>query len=194
MGFTDVPVNGTRTRWIAVSVNAIARKAVGAEAALDETLRMTNKKMAVNTTSRRKPSHTSTPPPSVVAVLAQRLVRVVCTKCKEPHVPSDAELEQAGITPEMAVDATFVRGAGCNACNNGGYRGRIGIYELMMLSAKIREMVFQNASAVELRRVAEKEGMSTLYRDGLEKVMRGVTTLEEVYRVAKKTESDPAAA
>ena len=127
---------------------------------------------------------------SVIAVLAQRLVRVVCSKCKQPHTLSDAELSDAGITPEMAANATFAKGAGCSACNNGGYRGRIGIYELMMMTSKIREMVFENRSAVDIREIAISEGMSTLYRDGVEKVMRGVTTLDEVYRVAKQTESD----
>ena len=131
---------------------------------------------------------------SVVAVLAQRLVRVVCAKCKQPHTPSAGELEAAGIPPEAAARGTFMKGAGCSACNMGGYRGRIGIYELMMMTSKIREMVFSNASAVEIREVAIKEGMTTLYRDGLEKVLRGVTTIEEVFRVAKKTESDSAAA
>jgi len=127
---------------------------------------------------------------SVIAVLAQRLVRVVCSKCKQPHTPSETELSEAGITPEMAANATFAKGAGCAACNNGGYRGRIGIYEMMMMTSKIREMVFENRSAVDIREIAISEGMSTLYRDGLEKVMRGVTTLDEVYRVAKQTESD----
>ena len=88
-----------------------------------------------------------------------------------------------------------MRGAGCNACNMNGYRGRIGIYELMLMTSRIREMVFKNASAVEIRDVAIKhDGMSTLYRDGIEKVLRGVTTMDEVFRVAKRTESDIAAA
>ena len=88
-----------------------------------------------------------------------------------------------------------MKGAGCNACNMNGYRGRIGIYELMMMSAKVREMVFQNASAVEIRHTAIKyDGMTSLYKDGITKVLRGVTTIEEVFRVAKKTESDMAAA
>ncbi len=129
---------------------------------------------------------------SVVAVLAQRLVRVVCAKCKKPYTPTEGELEAAGITPSMAARATFMKGKGCNHCNGGGYRGRIGIYELMMMSSKIREMVFKNASAVEIRNVATKEGMTTLYRDGIEKVLRGVTTIEEVFRVAKKSEADSA--
>jgi type IV pilus assembly protein PilB len=132
---------------------------------------------------------------SVVAVLAQRLVRVVCSKCRQPYTPLDGELEAAGITPEQAARGTFMKGAGCNACNMTGYRGRIGIYELMLMTSKIRELVFQNASAVEIRDAAIKyDGMSSLYWDGLDKAVRGVTTIEEVYRVAKRTESDIVAA
>ena len=127
---------------------------------------------------------------SVIAVLAQRLVRVVCSKCKEPYTPMETELEDAGIPPEVAREATFMKGVGCSACNNGGYRGRIGIYELMLMTSAIRELVFQNASAVDIRSVAVEEGMKTLYRDGIDKVLRGVTTLEEVYRVAKRTDAD----
>ena len=127
---------------------------------------------------------------SVVAVLAQRLVRVVCAKCKQPYTPSEAELEAAGIPASVAAQGSFMKGKGCNACNQGGYRGRIGIYELMMMSAKVRELVYQNASSVDIREVAIGEGMETLYRDGIDKVLRGITTIEEVFRVAKKTESD----
>jgi type IV pilus assembly protein PilB len=127
---------------------------------------------------------------SVVAVLAQRLVRVVCAKCKQPYKPSAAELEAAGIDSRMAAGATFMKGRGCSACNEKGYRGRIGIYELMLMSAKIREYVYNNASAVDIREVAIKEGMTTLYRDGIAKALRGVTTIEEVFRVAKRTQSD----
>ncbi len=131
---------------------------------------------------------------SIVAVLAQRLVRVVCTKCKQPHTPSAGELEAAGISAKEASRATFMKGAGCNACNLGGYRGRIGIYELMLMSSKIRELVFNNAAATEIRDVATDQGMTTLYRDGIDKVLRGITTIEEVFRVAKRTEADTAAA
>lgn len=122
---------------------------------------------------------------SVIAVLAQRLVRVVCTKCKQPYMPSDTQLEAAGITPEMASKATFMRGKGCGNCGRGGYRGRQGIFELMLLTAKIRELTFKGASTQDIRKVALSQGMHTLYEDGIAKAMKGVTTLDEVFRVAK---------
>jgi type IV pilus assembly protein PilB len=125
---------------------------------------------------------------SVIAVLAQRLVRVICPKCKQPHTPPQAALEAAGITPEMAAKATFMRGKGCGYCQKKGYRGRLGIFELMMMSGKIRELAFEGASTQDIRKAAISNGMTTLYTDGINKVLRGVTTLEEIFRVAKKTE------
>ncbi|MBX3433539.1 MAG: Flp pilus assembly complex ATPase component TadA [Pirellulales bacterium] len=125
---------------------------------------------------------------SVIGVLAQRLVRVVCSKCKQPHQPSQAQLDLAGITPEMAASATFMKGVGCSHCGKKGYRGRIGIYELMLMNSKVRELSFQGASTVDIRKAAIKGGMTTLYEDGLLKAMAGITTLEEVFRVAKKVE------
>ena len=125
---------------------------------------------------------------SVLAVLAQRLVRVVCTKCKQPFTPSDASLEAAGITPEMAEKATFVRGKGCGHCQKTGYRGRLGIFELMLLNSKLRELAFEGAPTQTLRKVAIAQGMTPLYNDGIRKVLRGVTTLEEVFRFAKRVE------
>jgi type IV pilus assembly protein PilB len=127
---------------------------------------------------------------SVVAVLAQRLVRVICPKCKAPFRPSEASLEAAGITPEMAATATFMKGKGCSNCNKSGYRGRLGIFELMLMTSKIREFAYQGASTQDLRKAAVSQGMSTLYQDGINKVLRGITTLEEVFRVAKRSDSD----
>ncbi len=124
---------------------------------------------------------------SVIAVAAQRLIRVNCPKCKQPYTPTDRQLEAAGISPEMAAGATFMRGKGCGNCQRGGFRGRMGIYELMMMSNKIRELAFQGASTQEIRKVAIAQGMKTLYEDGIAKVLKGVTTLEEVFRVAKRS-------
>lgn len=125
---------------------------------------------------------------SVIAVLAQRLVRVICTKCKQPYTPSDAALADAGITPEMAAKANFSRGKGCGNCQRTGFRGRMGIYELMLMTAKIREMAFAGRSTQDIRKAAIAQGMQTLYTDGIAKVLRGITTLEEVYRVSKRLE------
>lgn len=127
---------------------------------------------------------------SVVAVMGQRLVRVICQKCKQPHTPSDTLLEAAGISPEQAANGHFVRGRGCGNCQGTGFRGRLGIFELMLLSSKLREQTFNQAPTEAIRRTAMSEGMRSLYRDGIEKVLRGVTTLEEVLRVAKRGESD----
>ena len=130
---------------------------------------------------------------SVVAVLGQRLVRTVCKRCKTQIKLPESVLADAGIPPDIAEMATFTKGKGCGYCQKSGYRGRMGIYELMVVSGKIREMVFQNKSTIELQRQAIKEGMTTLFCDGVRKVLRGLTTLEEVYRSAKKTEQDDVA-
>ncbi len=123
---------------------------------------------------------------SVIGVLAQRLVRVVCSKCKQPFTPTDAQLETAGVTPEQAASATFMKGVGCSHCGKSGYRGRLGIYELMVMSSKVRELSFAGASTVEIRKAAVKNGMTTLYEDGINKVLAGITTFEEVFRVSKR--------
>jgi type IV pilus assembly protein PilB len=123
---------------------------------------------------------------SVIAVLAQRLVRVVCPKCKAPFKPSEAILAEAGITPEVAAKANFMKGKGCGNCQKSGYRGRLGLYEVMLMTSKIRELSFQGASTQELRKVAIAQGMHTLYQDGIAKVLKGITTLDEVFRVAKR--------
>ncbi len=104
---------------------------------------------------------------SVIAILAQRLVRVVCTKCKQPYMPTDAVLEAAGIRREIAEKAHFAKVKGAETASEGGYRGRIGIYELLLMRAKIRELSFQGASTQEIRKVAMANGMKTLYQDGM---------------------------
>lgn len=127
---------------------------------------------------------------SVVAIMAQRLVRLVCQKCKQAYTPSEAALEAAGITSEMADGANFLRGQGCRSCGNSGYRGRLAIFELMLMSTRVRELAFNEAPTGDIRRAAVNEGMKTLYQDGISKVLRGITTLEEVVRVSKQTGED----
>ena len=123
---------------------------------------------------------------SVVGVLAQRLVRVVCGKCKQPFTPSEGQLEAAGITPEQAATATFMKGVGCSHCGKSGYRGRRGIFEFMLMTSKVRELALAGASTEEIRDAAVKDGMSTLFDDGVLKAMKGLTTLEEVFKVSKR--------
>jgi type IV pilus assembly protein PilB len=117
---------------------------------------------------------------SVIAIMAQRLVRVVCPKCKEPDEPDTGELQSAGIMPDQLANASFMRGRGCNHCYHTGYRGRLGIFEMMKMSAGIREMTFNRAPNQEIRRQARLMGMRTLLEDGVEKAVKGITTLEEV--------------
>ena len=127
---------------------------------------------------------------SVVAIMAQRLVRVICQKCKQPFTPSELILQSAGVTPEMAARGNFLKGRGCGNCQGSGYRGRLGLYEVMLMSSKVRELTFNEAPTEHIRRAAISEGMRTLYWDGIDKVLRGITSLEEVLRVAKRTDAD----
>ena len=118
--------------------------------------------------------------------MAQRLVRVVCPKCKQPYEPPAQLQAGLGLRPEIAKKATFMKGKGCGHCNKAGYRGRLGIYELMIMTSKIRELAFKGEPTLNVRRMARKQGMRTLVRDGIDKVLRGVTTLEEVLRIAQR--------
>jgi len=125
---------------------------------------------------------------SIIAVLAQRLVRVVCSKCKQPHTPSDSQLEAAGISKALAAKGNFMKGKGCVHCTKSGYRGRMGIYELMMMNSKVRELSFAGASTQDIRKAAVAQGMRSLYQDGILKVLKGQTTIEEVFRVSKRSD------
>jgi type IV pilus assembly protein PilB len=119
---------------------------------------------------------------SLNLVCAQRLVRRVCTNCKvEDPVPQQA-LEQVGFSPEDAKTVQPKKGTGCDKCNKTGYKGRVGLYEVMEITDELRELILVGASALELRRKAVEEGMITLRGSGLRKVQAGVTTMEEVLR------------
>ncbi len=117
---------------------------------------------------------------SVIAIMAQRLVRVNCVKCREPFTPDQGSIDSAGITPEQVAKATFMKGRGCNHCRQSGYRGRIGIFEMMRMSSHLRELTFAQAPSQDLRRKARATGMRSLLEDGIQKALKGSTTLEEV--------------
>jgi len=123
---------------------------------------------------------------SVNLICAQRLVRRICARCKHDHPHAAQALVDAGFTPEEAATVVPKKGKGCDYCNNTGYKGRVGLYEVMELSEELRELVLVGASALELRRKAIDEGMITLRRSGLLKVMEGITTIEEVARETVK--------
>ncbi len=117
---------------------------------------------------------------SVIAIMAQRLVRVNCVKCREPFTPDPAQLRACGITEEQAAKATFMKGRGCSHCRQSGYRGRLGAFEMMRMTSQLRELTFAQAPAQDLRRKARAGGMKTLREDAILKVLKGVTTPDEV--------------
>jgi type IV pilus assembly protein PilB len=123
---------------------------------------------------------------SVHLICAQRLVRRVCGHCKEPHPHQPAALIQAGFSAEDANSVTPMKGVGCDHCNLTGYKGRIGLYEVMEIGEELRELILVGASGPELRRKAIDDGMITLRQSGLRKVKDGVTTLDEVVRETVK--------
>ncbi|MCX7819798.1 MAG: type II secretion system ATPase GspE [Kiritimatiellae bacterium] len=120
---------------------------------------------------------------STRAIMAQRLVRRICTKCKEEYEPSDHELRLLGSAAAQVEHATLYRGKGCSDCSGTGYRGRIGIYEIFVLNDEVRHLINAQVSSTELRNAARRLGMRTLREDGLRKVVAGITTLDEVFRV-----------
>jgi type IV pilus assembly protein PilB len=123
---------------------------------------------------------------SVNLICAQRLVRRICTVCKGDHPHPGPALVEAGFTADEAEKCVPKKGAGCEKCNNTGYKGRVGLYEVMEVTEELRELILVGASGLELRRKAVEQGMLTLRRSGLMKVLEGVTTMEEVVRETVK--------
>jgi len=123
---------------------------------------------------------------SVHLICAQRLVRRICVNCKEPNPMTPEALITAGFSEEDANAVTPMKGAGCDRCNTTGYKGRVGLYEVMEIGEELRELILVGASGLELRRKAMEEGMITLRGSGLRKVKEGVTTIEEVVRETVK--------
>jgi type IV pilus assembly protein PilB len=119
---------------------------------------------------------------AVNLITAQRLVRRICGNCKEPVTYPQEYLDAAELTAEDVEGIVFYRGAGCDTCGGSGYKGRQGLYEVMAMSPTLRRMVLQGASTADLQRQAIEEGMLTLRMDGMVKIRRGVTTLEEVIK------------
>lgn len=122
--------------------------------------------------------------PSLIGIIAQRLVRKICTACKEPYEPSRAELSAVGL--HTAGDGlTFYRGEGCDTCKGSGYKGRSGIHEILSIDESIRELIMNRASVGMIREEASRRGFKDMRFDGLKKVIAGVTTVEELMRVTR---------
>ncbi len=116
-------------------------------------------------------------------VLAQRLVRKLCPTCKRTYQPTNSDLAESGLRPQDVEGRTFFRNVGCDACNHTGYRGRTAIHELLDMSDTVREMIIARRPGSEIRRQAEKEGLSSLRESAVKKVFAGFTTLHEINRV-----------
>ncbi len=123
---------------------------------------------------------------SIIGIMAQRLVRKVCPKCRQRTEPSAQLLTSLGLKPEIAKKANFMKGKGCTYCNKTGYRGRMGIYELIVMSNSIRELTFKGETTQAIRKVARKQGMRTLFEDGMIKALKGLTTIDEVLRITHR--------
>jgi len=123
---------------------------------------------------------------SVLAILAQRLVRTICTECREEYTPDKESLQSIGIDPDMVEGRKFYRGRGCPSCLNTGYLGRTGIFELMMLDDRIKNLILKTSDANTIKRRAVEQGMVTLRQDGAQKVINGITTIEEIFRVTQQ--------
>jgi general secretion pathway protein E len=125
---------------------------------------------------------------SVTAIIAQRLVRIICRECREAYRPDLSLVKELGLDrlSETGFDGFFYRGKGCTACLQTGYRGRSGIYELLVIDDNIRGLIMGDSDSNVIRRKAIEQGMTTLFRDGIDKIINGVTTVDEVLRVTQE--------
>jgi general secretion pathway protein E len=123
---------------------------------------------------------------SVLAVVAQRLIRVLCGDCKKTYTPSDIYLKSIGVAAERFNKDNIYKAVGCENCVQTGYRGRLGIFEIMLLSEKIKNLILKTFDSNRIKNQAVQDKMISLRYDGLKKVLDGVTTIEEVLRVTQK--------
>ncbi|PKL46423.1 MAG: pilus assembly protein PilB, partial [Planctomycetes bacterium HGW-Planctomycetes-1] len=115
-------------------------------------------------------------------IIAQRLVRKICLNCKEEYEPTEEQLLELDLTPDIVKGKKFYYGRGCDQCNQTGYRGRLGIFEIMTFTDGMRELVMNHASTNVLRNAAKKNGMITLREKGLNAIYDGLTTIDEVVK------------
>jgi general secretion pathway protein E len=123
---------------------------------------------------------------SVLAVVAQRLIRVLCRDCKQPYTPDQIALERIGITPDQFQDATVYRAVGCENCFHTGYKGRTGIFEIMLLDSSLKSLILTTYDSGQIKNASLNLNMVTLRQDGIQKVLRGISTIEEIIRVTQQ--------
>jgi len=123
---------------------------------------------------------------SVLAVAAQRLVRVLCDNCKKPYKPSQIYLQSIGVSPNYFKERPIYKAAGCEKCIGTGYSGRLGIFEFMVLTEKLKNLILETFDSNQIQMAARREKMMSLRQDGIQKVLQGITTIEEVLRVTQK--------
>jgi len=122
---------------------------------------------------------------SILAVIAQRLVRVLCNECKEPYTPDNASLKSIGIKPDSLGKRKIYRAKGCHSCLHTGYKGRRAIFEIMIMNESIRSLSLQTSDSNIIKKEAIRNGMTTLRHDGVKKIIQGITSVEEVFRVTQ---------
>ncbi|MDD5455174.1 MAG: ATPase, T2SS/T4P/T4SS family, partial [Candidatus Ratteibacteria bacterium] len=116
------------------------------------------------------------------AIISQRLVRMLCQQCKEEYTPTEEKLKKLGVSKEEAKSIKFYKEKGCPACNNIGFVGRTGLFEIMLLNDEIRGLIGERAITGKIRKAALKFGMRTLRDDGIDKIKKGITTIDEIIR------------
>jgi general secretion pathway protein E len=126
---------------------------------------------------------------TVIGVVAQRLVRTLCAECKEPYTPEPAMLHSTGLERFVAPGAPLYRARGCASCRNTGYKGRAGLFELLLVNDAMRKGIIDGCDGSVLQELAVGAGMVTLYEDGLRKVSKGMTTYEEVLRATESEDN-----
>lgn len=123
---------------------------------------------------------------SVLAVVAQRLIRVLCRDCKQPYTPDNSTLESIGITPDQFQETTIYRADGCENCFHTGYKGRTGIFEIMLMDSSLKSLILTTYDSSQIKNAALNLNMVTLRQDGIQKVLSGISTIEEVIRVTQQ--------
>ena len=123
---------------------------------------------------------------SVLAVVAQRLIRVLCRNCKQPYTPDNSTLESIGITPDQFQETTIYRADGCENCFHTGYKGRAGIFEIMLMDSSLKSLILTTYDSSQIKNAALNLNMVTLRQDGIQKVLSGISTIEEVIRVTQQ--------